>query len=184
MGISDHRDHRRLTQVFGVLAGSCVRRAGELGARACGVALFVAFSAAQAFADCRADEVSIRGDWGSARFTVELADDPAKQALGLMHRTALAQSAGMLFVYPRASRVSFWMRNTLIPLDMLFIDPQGRVTHIHHNAIPLDETPIPGGDAVLAVLEINGGLARRLKITEGAQVRHPSFAAFDPVWAC
>ena len=101
-----------------------------------------------------------------------------------MHRTEMAQSAGMLFVYPRPSRVSFWMRNTLIPLDMLFIDPQGRVTRIHHNAVPLDETPIPGGDGVLAVLEINGGLARRLQITQGSEVRHPSFANFSPAWAC
>jgi uncharacterized membrane protein (UPF0127 family) len=128
--------------------------------------------------------VFLRGDWGAARFGVEIADDPAEQAQGLMHRTQMASSAGMLFVYPRPQRASFWMRNTLIPLDMLFLDASGVVRHIHHNAIPLDETPIPGGDDVLAVLEINGGLAGRMGITVGSEMRHRAFAKYAPNWPC
>lgn len=133
---------------------------------------------------CEPDRVMLRGDWGQAQFNVEIADDPAEQAQGLMHREAMPVSSGMYFVYDQPRRASFWMRNTLIPLDMLFIDAAGVVQHIHHEAIPLDETPIPGGDDVLTVLEINGGLARRLGITVGSQVRHPAHTPWDPVWPC
>ena len=84
-----------------------------------------------------------------AGFNIELADDPKERSLGLMNRKSLPQSAGMLFAYEKPQAVSFWMRNTLIPLDMIFMDATGRVTHIHENAIPLDETGIPGGDDVI-----------------------------------
>ena len=134
--------------------------------------------------DCQDTAVTLRGDWGSARFTVEIADDPDERAQGLMHRPSMPSGAGMLFVYEGPQSLTFWMRNTLIELDMLFIDPQGVVRHIHHRAQPLDETTIPGGDGLLAVLEINGGLAKRLGITEGTEMRHPAFAANDPAWPC
>ncbi len=140
--------------------------------------------ATAAQAECRADTVELRGDWGKARFSVELADDPQEHAQGLMHRSALPMGAGMYFIYESPRRASFWMRNTLIPLDMIFIDPQGVVQHVHHNAVPLDETPIPGGDGILTVLEINGGLAARLGIGAGSEVRHPAHAAHDAVWPC
>lgn len=135
-------------------------------------------------AACRADQVELRGDWGQARFSVEIADDAREQAQGLMHRETMPTSAGMLFVYDTPRSLSFWMRNTLIPLDMLFIDPRGVVQHIHHNAVPLDETPIFGGDGLLSVLEINGGLAKRMGITVGSQLRHPAFADHMPPWPC
>lgn len=134
--------------------------------------------------ECRSDSVSLKGDWGSARFSVEVADDPAEQAQGLMHRTSMPMGAGMYFVNERPRSTSFWMRNTLIPLDMLFIDAQGVVKHIHHNAVPLDETPIPGGDDILTVLEINGGLAARLGIKVGSLVRHPAHQSYAPAWPC
>lgn len=133
---------------------------------------------------CAPDTVFLKGDWGSAQFNVELADDPAEQAQGLMHRETLALSAGMYFVNAAPRLTSFWMRNTLIPLDMLFIDAQGVVQHIHSNAIPLDETPIFGGPDILTVLEINGGLAARLGITTGSLVRHPAHAGYAPAWPC
>ncbi len=133
---------------------------------------------------CRDDSVSLRGDWGKALFSIEVADDQAERSRGLMFRKKLPLSAGMLFVYERPQTLSFWMRNTLIPLDLLFIDAQGVVQRIHHSAKPLDETPIPGGDDLLSVLEINGGLARRLGITEGTQLRHPAFAKNKPAWPC
>lgn len=150
---------------------------------AAGLALS-AFLGAGAWAACRQDQVELRGDWGKARFSVEVADDAREQAVGLMHRPSMPTSAGMLFVYATPRSLSFWMRNTLIPLDMLFIDPQGVVQHIHHNAVPLDETPISGGDGLLSVLEINGGLAKRLGITVGSQLRHPAFEKHAPLWPC
>ena len=148
------------------------------------VALALFTSAAAAVAACREDTVQLRGDWGQARFTVELALTPEAQRIGLMNRPSMPISAGMLFVYDRPQRLSFWMRNTLIPLDMLFIDATGVVRHIHHEAVPLDETSIYGGENLLAVLEINGGLSRQLGITEGSALRHPAFAQATAAWPC
>jgi uncharacterized membrane protein (UPF0127 family) len=76
------------------------------------------------------------------------------------------------------------MKNTLIPLDMIFADETGLVTAVHSNAIPHDETPIEGGDAVLMVLEINAGLSERLGISPGAVMRHPGLAQTSALWAC
>jgi uncharacterized membrane protein (UPF0127 family) len=129
---------------------------------------------------CAEGRVDIRGLWGSARFTVELADDPAERAQGLMYRTQLATSRGMLFVYPEPGEPKFWMKNTLIPLDMLFLTPEGRVQHVRENAIPGDLRPAGGGPGVIAVLEIRGGVARMMGIAPGDELRHP---AFDPAIA-
>ncbi len=132
---------------------------------------------------CREDVLDLRGDWGTARFRVEIADTPDEQRRGLMFREHLAPSRGMLFVYPQAGAPAFWMKNTLIPLDMLFIRPDGTVQHVHENAIPGDLSPHSGGAGVLAVLEIAGGMAARLGIAEGDVLRHPAFGA-QAVWAC
>ncbi|WP_299965452.1 DUF192 domain-containing protein [uncultured Roseobacter sp.] len=153
--------------------------------RAAALALLLSLTAgAVAAQQCDEEAVYLRGDWGQARFAVEIADDPAEQAQGLMHREHLASSAGMLFIYDKPQTLSFWMRNTLIPLDIIFIDPTGTVQHIHHSAQPLDETPIPGGSGLTHVLEINGGLATAMGITEGSQLRHPSFAPDAAQWQC
>ena len=135
-------------------------------------------------ADCRDDTVYLKGDWGQARFSVEIADEPQERAIGLMNRTDMPKSSGMLFVYEKPQELSFWMRNTLIPLDMIFVDPLGVVQHIHHNAVPLDETPVFGGAGLTHVLEINGGLSKQLGITEGAVLRHPSFSQSEAAWPC
>ncbi|MDT8853647.1 DUF192 domain-containing protein [Paracoccaceae bacterium Fryx2] len=137
-----------------------------------------------AMAGCRADTVELRGPGGQARFTVEVADTAAERAQGLMHRESMPASAGMLFVYERPQRAGFWMKNTLIPLDMIFADPAGRVTRVHSNAVPQDETPIDGGPGVLAVLEINGGLAKRLGIVPGSELRHPALDQATAAWPC
>lgn len=136
------------------------------------------------WAQCRDDTVWIRGDFGKARFAVEIADDPQERATGLMHRTEMATSAGMLFVFPKPQSISFWMRNTLIELDLIFVDPAGVVRHIHHRAKPLDETSIPGGSGLTHVLEINGGLSRMLGIEVGDQLQHPSFDQSGASWPC
>ncbi len=133
---------------------------------------------------CRSDTVQLRGDWGKAQFRVEVADDADERAQGLMHRETMSPGAGMLFVFERTGSVSFWMKNTLIPLDMLFMNEQGVVTHIHENAVPHDITPILGGSSVRYVLEINGGLSQAIGITSGSQVRHPSILQSGAVWPC
>jgi uncharacterized membrane protein (UPF0127 family) len=83
----------------------------------------------------------------------------------------------MLFAYEDPQTANFWMENTLIPLDMLFASPDGTILTIHENAVPLDRTPISGGDGVQYVLEINGGLAGRLGIEPGDVMQHPAIEA-------
>ena len=144
----------------------------------------IALSAGAAGAACRPDRVDLRGDFGQARFRVEVADDTAERATGLMNRPSMPAGEGMLFVYESPGPVSFWMRNTLIPLDMIFMDETGTVTRVHENARPLDETAIDGGDGVLTVLEINGGLARQIGIAEGSVLRHPAIPKDTAAWPC
>ncbi len=133
---------------------------------------------------CREDRVSLRGDFGAVHFRVEIADDEEERARGLMMRESMPRGAGMLFVFERNMRVSFWMENTLIPLDMVFVDETGRVTRVHQEAIPGDRTQIPSGGPVRYVLEINGGLAAALGITAGSEMRHPSISGDGAVWPC
>jgi len=145
-------------------------------------ALILCF-AAPVLAACAEDKVTVQGDWGQATFTVDVADDVAERAQGLMFVEDMPMLAGMLFVYDAPQTVSFWMKNTLIPLDMLFVGPSGEIKRIHENAVPGDLTPIPGGDGIQYVLEINGGLSRRLGIATGDLMRHPSFGA-EAILAC
>lgn len=141
-------------------------------------------SASLAEAACRDDLIQLKGSWGQAQFRVEVADEPAERQQGLMFRQSMPQGAGMLFVYESERPVSFWMRNTLIPLDMIFADASGQVRRVHHNAIPLDETLIEGGNKIQHVLEINAGLAKALKIEAGTQLRHPAIDQNVAVWPC
>jgi len=107
---------------------------------------------------------------------VELADTPKKLEKGLMFRTSLAPDKGMLFVFQNEQKVAFWMKNTLIPLDMIFIKSNGKIDFIHHNARPKDETPIPSPDNVIAVLEIAGGQADKHNIKTGDSITTPLLA--------
>ncbi|MEM9343816.1 MAG: DUF192 domain-containing protein [Pseudomonadota bacterium] len=145
------------------------------------VALVIA-SGAQAA--CRDDVVELRGEWGSARFTVDVADEPDERSQGLMNVPEMAASRGMLFIYDAPQRATFWMENTLIPLDMIFAAPDGTVTHVHENAVPLDRTIIDGGQGVQYVLEINGGLSSRIGIGVGDALRHPGIDQEAAVWPC
>ncbi len=134
----------------------------------------IAVVAGGAFAACAPDRATIKGDWGQANFGITLADDPQERAIGLMNVPKIPTMGGMLFVYDAPQHATFWMRNTLIPLDMIFIDSRGEILNIHPEAIPLDETTIDGGTGVQFVLEINGGLAARLGITPGDLIQHPA----------
>lgn len=134
---------------------------------------------------CTPGAVYFRSDMGAqARFSVEIADDAAEREQGLMNRDTMARSAGMLFVYPAPKSVAFWMKNTLIPLDMIFLDQAGQVTRVHSMAAPLDETGIPGGDGVQYVLEINGGMAKILGIDLGAEMLSPILDPALAKWPC
>ena len=110
------------------------------------------------------------------RFTVELADEPEERRVGLMHRTELAADAGMLFDFgDEPQPLSMWMKNTLIPLDMAFIDEEGVIRRIAADTVPRSLESIPSGAPVIAVLEVNGGTYARLGVKEGDRVRHPMF---------
>jgi len=111
---------------------------------------------------------------GTFSFTVELARSRAEQARGLMYRKSLADSAGMLFPYDPPRAVAMWMKNTYIPLDILFIDASGKIARIAPEATPLSLAIIPSGGPVAAVLELKGGTARRLGLHVGAEVRFPA----------
>lgn len=104
---------------------------------------------------------------GEHAFTVEVVDTPEDRARGLMFRDSLAPDAGMLFDFHESRPVSFWMQNTLIPLDMLFIKSDGHIANIHVNARPLDPTTIPSDGPVEYVLEIAGGRSTELGIAAG-----------------
>ncbi len=104
---------------------------------------------------------------GAQTFNVELATTPDQMQVGLMFRQNLAPDVGMLFVYPSEQQVAFWMKNTVIPLDMLFIAGDGKIRRIVERTIPLSTAVIPSVDEVRAVLEVNGGTAARLGIKPG-----------------
>lgn len=128
-----------------------------------------------AMAACAPDTLEVRGPGGQQRFSVEVADDGAERAKGLMFRESMPASSGMLFVYEAPQRASFWMKNTLIPLDIIFIQPDGKVLSIARNARPHDLTPLASGGMVLGVLEIAGGRAAQLGILPGDRVLHRIF---------
>lgn len=139
---------------------------------------------AWAEAACTPARLDLRLAEGRESFAVEVADDPQERAQGLMFRTEMPAASGMLFVYDSPRRVGFWMKNTLIPLDMVFADATGTVTRVHEGAVPGDLNPIDGGEGVQFVLEINAGLASRLGIAPGAQLRHPAIPAENAAWPC
>lgn len=140
--------------------------------------------AANAWANCQPGRVDLKNDTTQVRFDVELAITPQERSRGLMFRETMPRGAGMLFVFDPPQPVAFWMKNTLIPLDMIFLDRTGTVTHVHHGAIPGDLTPIEGGDSVFAVLEINAGLSARYQIKPGTRMRHEVFSQGPAIWPC
>ena len=108
-------------------------------------------------------------------FQVEMALTPEQQRVGLMFRPAMPIDSGMLFVFPRSRVASFWMRNTLISLDMLFIDADGTVVNIAERTETRSDRSYRSAAPVRAVLEINGGLSSLLGIAPGDRVEHPAF---------
>lgn len=109
-------------------------------------------------------------------FTVELATAPAQLQQGLMFRTKLAANAGMLFDFGEVRPISMWMKNTLIPLDMLFLGADGRILGIAERAVPGSLAVIASPGPVKGVLEVNGGTAGRLGLSPGDRLLHPLFS--------
>lgn len=112
---------------------------------------------------------------GPVRLTVEIADDDAERARGLMFRESLADDRGMLFHFQQPERASFWMRNTPLSLDIIFIGLDGRILNIAESTTPYSEAPIPAAGMTRGVLEIRAGRAAALGIRPGDRVRHRIF---------
>lgn len=138
-------------------------------------------SAGPVDAKMRVDQLAIvAADGRRVPLDVEIAQDSKEKALGLMFRTELADTQGMLFPYEDTRELSMWMHNTYIPLDMLFIRPDGVIHRIESRAQPLSDRVINSEGAVSAVLELPGGAAERLGIKPGDRVQHPLFKGGKP----
>jgi uncharacterized membrane protein (UPF0127 family) len=123
------------------------------------------------------NSVEIASKSGVHVFAVEIADTEPAREKGLMYRKSLPPGHGMLFDFHSEQPVGFWMKNTYIPLDMIFIRGDGRILNIAENAEPLSERVIQSAGPVLAVLEVAGGTARKLGIAPGDRVANPIFRA-------
>ena len=120
-------------------------------------------------------KLSVLSKSKSHEFIVEIARTDRQQRQGLMFRRRLASNEGMLFVYSSAKILKMWMKNTYLPLDMLFIDARGRIVNIVERTVPGSLETISSVERAMAVLEVNGGTTSRLKIQKGDRVRHRAF---------
>lgn len=121
------------------------------------------------------EQLTIETAGGPVQLTVEIADDDQERARGLMFRQTLADDVGMLFHFQTPEHASFWMRNTVISLDIIFIGVDGRILNIAERTTPLSDAPVPAVGLTRGVLEIRGGRARELGIRAGDRVRHRIF---------
>ena len=137
--------------------------------------LFALLAAAGPVRSAGQQTLEIAGRTGVHVFTVELADTDAEREKGLMFRKELPEGSGMLFDFHEEQPVGFWMQNTYIPLDMIFIRGDGRILRIAENTEPLSTKIIPSGGPVRAVLEVIGGTARKMGIAPGDRVSSPIF---------
>ena len=125
--------------------------------------------------DLPTESITIDSALGPQRFKVQLATEWSEQETGLMYRKQMPPNEGMLFDFHQPQMMSFWMKNTLIPLDIVFIRPDGRVLSIARNARPLDETTLPAGGTIRGVLEIAGGRAAQIGLMPGDPVLNGIF---------
>ena len=138
--------------------------------------LFFLTGTGHAFDDVGLDYLEFRGPWGRSCFFVKSAERPSERRRGLMFVDDMPENQGMLFIYPEPSVASFWMKNTKIPLDLIFLNSTGKVVYIHHNAKPMDETIISGGENIQYVAEINGGLSEKIGISVNSFAHHKAFS--------
>ncbi|MBB4196695.1 hypothetical protein CCR94_08445 [Rhodoblastus sphagnicola] len=121
------------------------------------------------------EKLTLETGGGPVSLDVEVARDPAMRERGLMYRRYLPENRGMLFDFGHAQTVLMWMKNTYIPLDMIFIARDGKVTHIEENAEPLSEAIISSQGPAFAVLEVNAGVAKKIGLKPGDVADHPLF---------
>lgn len=121
------------------------------------------------------DVVLVEAGGSQYRFEVEVADDPSERAEGLMYRQSLADNAGMLFLYPKPQPVEFWMKNTPLSLDIIFVREDGTIARIAESTTPMSEELISSGEPVRAVLEVKAGTMRQLGVTAGDRLRSANY---------
>jgi uncharacterized membrane protein (UPF0127 family) len=139
------------------------------------LALLVAALPAWALETFKTSELTVLTATGPHKFTVELALTEPQREQGLMFRRSMAPDAGMLFDMDAPQSITMWMKNTLIPLDMLFLDPSGRIVDIHQRAVPLSTDIISAKAPARYVIELNGGTADRIGVKIGDRVTSPYF---------
>jgi len=141
------------------------------------LALLLAALPAWALETFGTSELTIQTADGPRKFSIELALSDAQMEQGLMFRRSMPADAGMLFDFKTPTNVTMWMKNTVIPLDMLFLDPQGRVIDIHERAVPYSTDIIASKQPARYVIELNGGTVARLGIKTGDQATSPYFTS-------
>ncbi|MDJ0448003.1 DUF192 domain-containing protein [Methylocystis sp. JR02] len=126
-------------------------------------------------AEAALERLEIITESGAHEFQVELADKPSERSKGLMYRKSMPQNQGMLFDFHVEGPVMMWMKNTYIPLDMIFLSRQGVVTRVAANTVPMSEEVISSDGPAYAVIELNAGVADKIGLKAGDQIRHRAF---------
>jgi uncharacterized membrane protein (UPF0127 family) len=163
------------SSIFPLPGGRAPRYGGRMRTLWTASLLFLTFLVAGPGHAAELHSLEITSKTGVHVFTVELADDEAAREKGLMFRKNLPLGQGMLFDFHVEQEVGFWMKNTYIPLDMLFIQDNGRILRIAENTTPLSEAIIPSGGPIRAVLEVIGGSAEKFGIQPGDVVSYQIF---------
>lgn len=146
------------------------RSIGRVAAAICAIFL-CASTAAQ---EVHRERLIVEAERGDRVFFVEIADSPGERVIGLSGRAELQEEHGMLFLFDAPEVATFWMRDTHVALDIIFIEEGGRVLNIAHRTVPRTDTILPSAGPVVAVLEIRGGLAQRHGIGPGTRILHPA----------
>jgi|TARA_S200000501_G_scaffold157206_1_gene148360 uncharacterized membrane protein (UPF0127 family) len=139
------------------------------------VSLFLMYNLCEVSASVKSELSIITSNGSKHNFLVEVAKTEEEKKIGLMFRKTLAKNAGMLFLYKREALRLMWMKNTFIPLDILFIDKNGVIKRVVKRTIPHSLATISSRQSVLAVLELRGGITSSLEIKKGDRIEHPAF---------
>ena len=139
------------------------------------VSLFLMYNLCEVSASVKSELSIITSNGSKHNFLVEVARTEEEKKIGLMFRKTLAKNAGMLFLYKREALRLMWMKNTFIPLDILFIDKDGVIQRVVKRTIPHSLATISSRQSVLAVLELRGGITSSLEIKKGDRIEHPAF---------
>ena len=139
------------------------------------VSLFLIYNLCEVSASVKSELSIITSNGSRSNFLVEVARTEEEKKIGLMFRKTLAQNAGMLFLYKREAIRLMWMKNTFIPLDILFIDKKGVIKRVVKRTVPHSLATISSRQSVLAVLELRGGITSSLDIKKGDRIEHPAF---------